>query len=204
MNFHKIIKRFLDFIAALVALLILSPIFLFVFFCLLIVNNGKPFFFQERPGKNGKLFEIIKFKTMADYKAGSNVNIHSLSRVTKIGGFLRKYSLDEIPQLLNVLKGDMSLVGPRPLLTKYLPLYNNTQKKRHNVKPGITGWAQVKGRNSISWEQKFNFDLWYVENQSFNLDLKIIFLTIKRIIVPEGINNGGEVNMPEFTGSNTN
>lgn len=201
MNFYRLIKRFLDLLVSIMAFLILSPIFLFVLICLLYVNKGKPFFFQERPGKLGKLFKIIKFKTMADFKAGKNKDVHSLNRVTKIGSFLRKYSLDEIPQLVNVIKGDMSIVGPRPLLPNYLPLYNEEQKKRHNVRPGITGWAQVKGRNSISWEQKFSYDVWYVKNQSILLDFKILLLTVKRIIIPEGINSDNNMVMPEFTGS---
>ena len=201
MSIYKLIKRLLDFFVSISALLMLSPIFIFVLVCLLFVNKGKPFFFQERPGKSGNLFKIIKFKTMTDFKTGGNEDVHSLNRVTKIGAFLRKYSLDEIPQLINVIKGDMSVVGPRPLLPHYLPLYNEEQNKRHHVRPGITGWAQVKGRNSISWEQKFILDVWYVKNQSFFLDLKILFLTVKRIIIPEGINNGEELNMPEFKGN---
>lgn len=179
----------------------LSPIFIFVLLCLLYVNKGKPFFFQERPGKFGKLFKIIKFKTMTDFKAEKNKNVHNLNRVTKIGSFLRKYSLDEIPQLINVIKGDMSIVGPRPLLPHYLALYNEEQKKRHDVRPGITGWAQIKGRNSISWEQKFNYDVWYVKNQSLLLDVKILLLTVKRVIIPEGINSDNNMVMPEFKGS---
>lgn len=198
---YKIAKRFLDFLVALVAILILSPIFIIVFICLIIVNNGKPFFFQERPGKNERIFKIVKFKTMKDLGPNTSVDIHNLNRVTKIGHFIRKYSLDEVPQLINVIKGNMSIVGPRPLLTSYLPLYNNFQKQRHKVKPGITGWAQVNGRNAISWESKFEYDVWYVENQSFLIDLKIILLTIKKIMRPEGINTSEGANMPEFKGS---
>lgn len=198
---YKTIKRILDFLAALIALFIFSPIFIILLICLLVVNNGKPFFFQERPGKNDKLFRIVKFKTMRDLKPDDAQNVHSLNRVTKIGHFIRKYSLDEIPQLINVIKGDMSIVGPRPLLSSYLPLYNNFQKKRHNVRPGITGWAQIKGRNTISWERKFEYDVWYVENISLLIDLKIIILTIKRIVKPEGINTADGLNMPEFTGT---
>lgn len=198
---YKLFKRLLDIISAIVALLILSPIFFIVLICLVFVNSGKPFFFQERPGKNEKLFKIIKFKTMRDLKPDAKKDVHNLNRVTKIGHIIRKYSLDEIPQLINVMKGDMSVVGPRPLLVHYLPLYNNFQKQRHKVRPGITGWAQVKGRNSISWEQKFDFDVWYVNNQSFFLDIKIILLTIKRLIIPEGINSEEGINMPEFTGT---
>lgn len=198
---YKTFKRLCDLISAVIALLLLSPIFLVILLCLIIVNNGKPFFFQERPGKNEKLFKIVKFKTMKDLDPNAPKDVHNLNRVTKIGHFIRKYSLDEIPQLINVINGDMSIVGPRPLLVHYLPLYNDFQKQRHNVRPGITGWAQVKGRNSISWEKKFDFDVWYVENQSFILDFKIILLTIKRLIIPEGINNSEGMNMPEFTGT---
>lgn len=201
MNSYKLIKRFLDFLVSIIAFIMLSPIFIFVLLCLLYVNKGKPFFFQERPGKFGKLFKIMKFKTMTDFKAEKNKNVHNLNRVTKIGSFLRKYSLDEIPQLINVIKGDMSIVGPRPLLPHYLALYNEEQKKRHDVRPGITGWAQIKGRNSISWEQKFNYDVWYVKNQSLLLDVKILLLTVKRVIIPEGINSDNNMVMPEFKGS---
>lgn len=198
---YSIFKRFFDFIIATIAIVLLSPIFLIVLICLIFVNNGKPFFFQARPGKNEKLFKIIKFKTMRDLNANAKKDVHNLNRVTKIGSFIRKYSIDEIPQLINVIKGDMSLIGPRPLLVHYLPLYNDFQKQRHLTRPGISGWAQVKGRNSISWEKKFELDVWYVKHQSFTLDLKIILLTIKRIIIPQGINNSEGINMPEFTGT---
>jgi lipopolysaccharide/colanic/teichoic acid biosynthesis glycosyltransferase len=197
---YFIFKRFLDFIIAITALLLLAPIFFVVFVCLLIANQGKAFFYQLRPGKNEKVFKIIKFKTMNDKKNENGEFLPFDQRVTKIGNFIRKYSLDEIPQLINVLKGDMSLVGPRPLLTDYLPLYSEEQKKRHNVKPGITGWAQVKGRNSISWNQKFTYDVWYVENISFLLDLQIMLLTAKRLVVPQGINSSDGLNMTTFTG----
>ncbi|MDO7136445.1 sugar transferase [Algibacter lectus] len=197
---YFIFKRFLDLIIALTALLLLAPIFFVVFVCLLIANQGKAFFYQQRPGKNEKVFKIIKFKTMNDKKDANGEFLPFDQRVTKIGNFIRKYSLDEIPQLINVLKGDMSLVGPRPLLTDYLPLYSEEQKKRHNVKPGITGWAQVKGRNSISWNQKFTYDVWYVENISFLLDLQIMLLTAKRLVVPQGINSSDGLNMTTFTG----
>lgn len=197
---YSIIKRLLDFIIAFTALLLLSPVFLVVFVCLLIANEGKAFFYQQRPGKNEKVFKIIKFKTMNDKKDANGEFLPFDKRVTKIGSFIRKYSLDEIPQLINVLKGDMSLVGPRPLLTDYLPLYNAEQKKRHNVKPGITGWAQVKGRNSISWNQKFKYDVWYVENMSLLLDIQILLLTAKRLVVPQGINSSDGLNMTTFTG----
>jgi lipopolysaccharide/colanic/teichoic acid biosynthesis glycosyltransferase len=201
---YKLLKRLLDVFAAICALVLLSPIFIITVICLLIVNNGKPFFYQQRPGKNEKLFSIIKFKTMRDAKKGEESSLHNVSRVTKVGSFIRKYSIDEIPQLINVIKGDMSIIGPRPLLVNYLKLYNNEQKKRHNVRPGISGWAQVKGRNALSWNEKFTYDVWYVNNQSFFLDLKIILLTVKRIIKPEGINNSDSdgTTMPEFKGNN--
>ncbi len=203
MKTYKILKRFLDFSSAIIAFLLLSPLVLIASIALFISNKGSIFFFQERPGKNGEIFKIIKFKTMRDLKS-TDTNAHSLSRITKVGGIIRKYSIDEIPQLINVIKGDMSIVGPRPLLVQYLPLYNEHQKKRHIVLPGITGWAQIKGRNSLSWDEKFNYDVWYVENQSFLLDIKIILLTVLKIIKPDGINNenSGDVVMPEFTGSN--
>ncbi|GGD10120.1 sugar transferase [Hyunsoonleella pacifica] len=198
---YKNIKRLFDFLSAATIFLLLSPVFVIITICLLITNSGKPFFFQLRPGKSESVFKIIKFKTMKDLKPGDEKNVHSLNRVTKIGAFIRKYSIDEIPQLINVIKGDMSIVGPRPLLVHYLPLYNDFQKQRHNVTPGITGWAQVMGRNALTWEKKFELDVWYVKNQSLNLDLKIILLTIKHIIIPSGINNNEGTNMPEFTGT---
>ncbi len=200
---YKIFKRLFDFFSAIVVFILLSPLFIITCISLFITNNGKIFFLQERPGINGKIFKIIKFKTMRDLKS-TDSNAHSLSRITKIGSIIRKYSIDEIPQLVNVIRGDMSIVGPRPLLVHYLPLYNNHQKKRHNVLPGITGWAQVKGRNSLSWDEKFNYDVWYVENRSISLDTKIILLTVKKVIKPDGINNDNDTNivMPEFTGYN--
>lgn len=202
--FYNFIKRLCDVFAALVALLLLSPIFLFTIICLLFTNKGKPFFYQRRPGKNEKIFSIIKFKTMRDPEKGATgSSLHNMNRVTKIGSFIRKYSIDEIPQLINVIKGDMSIIGPRPLLVQYLELYNDEQKQRHNVRPGISGWAQVKGRNSLSWPEKFAYDVWYVNHQSFILDFKIILLTLKRIVKPEGINNSESdgTTMPEFTGN---
>jgi len=187
-------KHFFDFILSAFGLLLLSPVILIIIICLLYVNKGKPFFLQERPGKKGKIFKIIKFKTMRDPKAGEDV--HSPERITKIGSFIRKYSLDEILQLVNVLIGDMSLVGPRPLLIQYLPLYNDEQSKRHDVRPGVTGWAQVKGRNAISWPQKFEYDIWYVDNLSFFLDLKILFLTANKVFKKEGIYSQNNTIMP--------
>ena len=200
--YRYFIKFTLDFLVALIGLLVISPIFLFVMLGLAIANNGKPFFLQKRPGKNEKIFSIIKFKTMNDKKDAKGNLLPDAERLTPSGAFVRKTSLDEIPQLLNVLKGDMSLVGPRPLRTYYLPLYSEEQKKRHNVRPGITGWAQVNGRNAISWTQKFKYDVWYVENLSFMLDLKILFLTIKKVFVREGISQEGHVTTEAFNGKN--
>ena len=186
-------KNILDFLAALIGLFLLSPILLFVTVGLYFANNGKPFFFQLRPGKNEKLFKIIKFKTMNDKIDAEGNLLSDELRLTKIGSFIRKTSLDEIPQLINVLKGDMSLIGPRPLLPEYLPLYSEEQKKRHQVKPGITGWAQVNGRNAISWEQKFEYDVWYVTHCSLILDIKIVLMTVKKVFVSEGISQEGQV-----------
>jgi undecaprenyl phosphate N,N'-diacetylbacillosamine 1-phosphate transferase len=198
--YHSFVKPFLDFIIAVIALLLSSPIFLITCILLILVNNGKPFFIQKRPGKNEKPFHIIKFKTMND-KMDSNRNLlPDEIRLTWVGKWVRKLSLDEIPQLLNVIKGDMSIVGPRPLLTEYLPLYNDIQKQRHFVKPGITGWAQVNGRNSLSWDEKFKLDVWYVDHQSFWLDLKIIVMTIVKVLKREGINSSTSETMEKFQG----
>ena len=199
--YQNYFKRLFDFLIALIALLLLSPVFLLVTFGLFFANNGTPFFLQTRPGKNGRLFKIIKFKTMNDKKDVDGNLLSDEYRLTKIGAFVRKTSLDEIPQLINVLKGDMSLIGPRPLLVQYLPLYNAAQKQRHNIRPGITGWAQVNGRNAISWEQKFAYDVWYVKNCSFVLDIKILVLTIKKVFIREGISQKGEVTMQVFKGN---
>lgn len=195
------IKPILDFFAALIGFLLLSPIFILVTIGLFFANNGKPFFFQTRPGKNEKLFKIIKFKTMNDKKDAHGTLLSDEHRLTKIGSFVRKTSLDEIPQLLNVLKGDMSIIGPRPLLVSYLPLYSDYQKQRHNIRPGITGWAQINGRNAISWEQKFEYDVWYVTNCSFFLDVRILFLTVKKVFIKEGISQEGQATMEVFKGS---
>jgi len=195
------IKPFLDFLAALIGLILLSPILVIVTLLLAIANKGKPFFFQTRPGENERLFSIIKFKTMNDKKDKNDNLLPDAERLTAVGSFVRKTSLDEIPQLLNVLKGDMSLVGPRPLLPEYLPLYTLEQKRRHEVKPGITGWAQVNGRNALSWSDKFKRDVEYVEQQSFVLDCKILFLTLKKVLVSEGISQNGQVGMSKFEGN---
>lgn len=199
--YKSFFKRILDFTLALIGCILLSPIFLMVMIGLFFANQGKPFFFQTRPGKDEQLFRIVKFKTMNDKKGGNGELLSDAERLTPVGAFVRKTSLDEMPQLLNVLKGDMSLIGPRPLLVQYLPLYNKFQKKRHNIRPGITGWAQVSGRNAISWEQKFAYDVWYVENHSFLLDLKILFLTLKKVFVSEGISQEGEATMEVFKGN---
>lgn len=198
--YTSFLKRIFDFLAAFTGLLILSPIFITVVIILLFTNKGKPFFFQIRPGKNEKLFKIIKLKSMNDKKDENGELLPYEDRITKIGEFIRKYSLDEIPQLINVLKGDMSIIGPRPLLVQYLPLYKDWQKRRHEVKPGITGWAQVNGRNAITWKQKFEYDVWYVDNVSVLLDIKIIVRTIKKVLLKEGVNNQANLNMPVFTG----
>lgn len=198
--YKNFLKRLFDFILALIGFLILSPIFLIIMFFLFITNQGEPFFFQLRPGQNGKLFKIIKFKTMNNRKNIDGILLSDSERLTPIGNFVRKTSLDEIPQLINVIKGDMSLIGPRPLLVEYLPLYNDIQARRHDVRPGITGWAQVNGRNAIGWNQKFNLDVWYVDNISFWLDLKIILLTIKKTFLKEGISSETSVTMERFTG----
>ncbi|WP_179006906.1 sugar transferase [Winogradskyella forsetii] len=201
MELYLSIKRFFDFLAALVGLIIVSPLLLTLIIVLAISNNGKPFFYQTRTGINGRLFTIIKLKTMNDKTDKDGNLLPVIYRITKMGNFCRKYSLDEIPQLINILKGDMSLVGPRPLLPKYLPLYNKRQNRRHEVIPGITGWAQVNGRNAISWEEKFEFDVYYVDNQSFLLDLKIIFKTIDKVISRKDVNNSDNDDMPIFTGT---
>ncbi len=199
--YPNLIKRLADFFAALIGILIVSLLLITLIIILAIYNNGKPFFYQTRTGKNGKLFTIIKLKTMNDKKDSEGNLLPVVHRITKVGNFCRKYSLDEIPQLFNILKGDMSLVGPRPLLPKYLPLYNERQNRRHEVTPGITGWAQVNGRNAISWEEKFEYDVHYVDNQSFFLDLRIIFMTIDKVINKKDINNSENEDMPVFTGT---
>jgi len=195
-------KRFFDFCFSLFVLVIFSPVFFSVFFILFVQNNGQAFFFQERPGLFQKPFLIIKFKTMTDERDSHGNLLPDVERITAFGGLIRKLSIDELPQLVNVLKGDMSLVGPRPLLFKYIPLYSKEQLRRHEVRPGITGWAQVNGRNSISWTKKFAYDIEYVEQVSFLLDLKIIFLTIKKVLVREGINQSDARPMQPFNGHN--
>ena len=197
--YPSVIKPFFDFLSALLGFVLLSPIFLLVTILLFFANNGKPFFFQLRPGKNGKIFTIIKFKTMNDKKDNDGNLLSDAKRLTVIGLFVRRTSLDEIPQLLNVIKGDMSIVGPRPLLTSYMHLYNDFQNRRHEVKPGITGWAQVNGRNGISWDKKFEYDVWYVNHISFILDLKILFKTLQKVVISEGINAENEATIEPFS-----
>ncbi|MFV0198743.1 sugar transferase [Empedobacter falsenii] len=199
--YKNFFKRLFDFIIAFVGLIILSPIFIAVMIGLYFANQGKPFFFQARPGKGEKIFKIIKFKTMNDKKDAQGNLLPDAERLTPIGAFVRKTSLDEIPQLINVLKGDMSLIGPRPLLPQYLPLYNETQRKRHLVRPGITGWAQVNGRNAISWQKKFELDVWYVENLSFATDLNVFFTTFKKVFKSEGISQEGQATTTYFEGN---
>ena len=196
------LKRPLDFLVAVIALLALSPVFILIAVLLTIANHGHPFFLQPRPGKNEQIFRIIKFKTMNDKRDKDGNLLPDADRLTAIGKFIRKTSLDEMPQLLNVIKGDMSLIGPRPLLIEYLPLYNEEQKRRHEVKPGITGWAQVNGRNAISWEQKFDYDIWYAEHVSFGLDMKILWMTVQKVFRSEGISQKGYTTMPFFKGKN--
>lgn len=197
------LKRFIDFVIVFFVLAVIWPILLFMAVWLHFANKGAGVFFtQERPGKNGKIFKVIKFKTMTDERDGSGNLLPDERRLTKIGKFIRSASVDELPQLINVLKGDMALIGPRPLLPQYLPLYSREQARRHEVRPGITGWAQVNGRNAISWSKKFELDVWYVDHCSFLLDLKIILLTIKKVFVREGISSDTSVTMEPFTGNN--
>ena len=196
-------KRLIDFFLSFLGFIIISPVFLLLWIWLSIANKGAgAFFFQERPGKDEKIFKVIKFKTMNDRKDASGKLLPDAQRLTKVGKFVRSTSLDEIPQLLNVIKGDMSLIGPRPLRTYYLPLYNDSQKRRHDVRPGITGWAQVNGRNAISWTKKFELDVYYVDNISFSLDVKILLLTIRKVFKREGISQEGNVTTEAFNGSN--
>jgi lipopolysaccharide/colanic/teichoic acid biosynthesis glycosyltransferase len=195
-------KRLFDILVASILTVLLSPIFILTFVVLTIQNNGRVFFFQERPGRNCEQFRIIKFKTMTDAKDHNGNLLPDHLRITLFGGLIRNLSIDELPQLLNVLKGDMSLIGPRPLLFQYLPLYSEKQKRRHLVRPGITGWAQVNGRNSISWTAKFEKDIEYVDNLSFTLDCKIVWLTALKILKRDGINQASDKTMEYFNGTN--
>lgn len=196
-------KRFIDFSIVLTTLLLIWPFLLIITIWLHFANKGAgAFFFQERPGKNGRIFKVIKFKTMTDERDANGNLLPDAERLTKVGRFVRSTSIDELPQLINVLKGDMALIGPRPLLPQYLPLYNKEQARRHEVRPGITGWAQVHGRNAISWTKKFELDVWYVDHCSFWLDMKIIFLTVKKVFIREGISQEGQATMEMFNGHN--
>ncbi len=199
--YKSFFKRLIDIVLSFLGLLLLSPVILIIVLILLVVNKGNPFFMQPRPGKNEVIFKLIKFKTMTNRRDIDGELLCDNERLTKVGNIIRRTSLDEIPQLINVLKGEMSLIGPRPLLVEYLPLYNEEQKKRHNVRPGITGWAQVNGRNAINWADKFKFDIYYVEQISFFLDLKIIFFTIKKVLMSENINSSGTITMEKFSGN---
>lgn len=201
--YKKCLKRLFDFTVVSFVLLIIWPILLVITLWLHFANKGAgAFFLQERPGKNGKIFKVIKFKTMTDERDDEGNLFSDEKRLTKVGKFVRTTSIDELPQLINVLKGDMALIGPRPLLPQYLSLYNKEQARRHDVRPGITGWAQVNGRNAISWSKKFELDVWYVDHCSFLLDLKILFLTIKKVFAREGISSDTSVSMEVFTGNN--
>lgn len=200
--YRNFLKRIVDFIVSLLAFCLLFPLFLIITALLFVANQGSPFFVQARPGKNGRIFRLVKFKTMNDRKDEAGNLLPDADRLTGIGMFIRKTSLDEIPQLINVIKGEMSLIGPRPLLVEYLPLYNEIQKRRHEVRPGITGWAQVNGRNAIGWNEKFELDVWYVDHLEFRLDCKIIFFTLMKVAKSEGISQQGHVTMQKFTGSN--
>lgn len=195
------LKRFFDIIASAIALILLSPIITIVAWQISRKLGSPVLFRQTRPGLNGKPFTMIKFRTMRDAVDKNGSPLPDAERMTPFGNFLRSTSLDELPELWNVFKGDMSLVGPRPLLTEYLPLYSNEQARRHEVRPGVTGWAQINGRNAISWEEKFKLDVWYVDNHSFWLDLKILFLTVKKVFIRDGISAAGEATMSKFTGS---
>ncbi|WP_431472770.1 sugar transferase [Nonlabens sp. SCSIO 43208] len=199
--YRNLIKPTFDILIASLAFITLLPIFILVLIFLLATNSGSPFFLQTRPGKNGRLFKIFKFKTMNDKRKKTGELFPDDVRLTRIGKFVRKTSLDELPQLLNVIKGDMSIVGPRPLLPEYLSLYSKEQSRRHEVKPGITGWAQVNGRNAISWQEKFKLDVWYVDNQSFLIDLNILLRTVKKVFISEGINAKGQATTTPFNGN---
>ena len=200
--YRHFFKRFLDFWIALIVLICISPLLVVVYLWLTIANKGAgALFFQERPGKDGKIFKVIKFKTM-DERGADGELLPDEQRLTKVGRFVRSTSIDELPQLINVLKGDMALIGPRPLLVQYLPLYNKEQARRHEVRPGITGWAQSNGRNAICWSEKFKYDVWYVDHVSFWTDLKVVYMTIVMVLKREGINEDGRATMDAFNGHN--
>lgn len=200
--YRNVFKRLADFFLSLIGFTIISPVFLLLWIWLSIANKGAgAFFFQERPGKGEEIFRVIKFKTMNERRDALGRLLPDAERLTRVGRFVRSTSLDEIPQLLNVIKGDMSLIGPRPLLKQYLPLYNEEQKRRHEVRPGITGWAQVNGRNAISWQQKFEYDVWYVNNISLYLDIKIMWMTMQKVLRREGISSDTSATMEVFKGN---
>ena len=201
--YRRFFKRVIDFLIVFFVLLFIWPILLIITMWLKIANKGAgAFFTQDRPGKNGKIFKVIKYKTMTDERDAEGNLLPDADRLTKVGRFVRSTSIDELPQLINVLKGDMALIGPRPLLPQYLPLYSPEQARRHEVRPGITGWAQIHGRNAISWTKKFEYDVWYVDHCSFLLDLKIVFLTVKKVFIREGISQEGQATMEFFNGHN--
>lgn len=211
--YRHFFKRFFDFWISLIALICISPILLIVGICLYIANGkgnpslegggwGRLLFFQERPGKDGKIFKVIKFKTMTDERDANGELLPDADRLTKVGKFVRSTSIDELPQLINVLKGDMALIGPRPLLVQYLPLYSKEQARRHEVRPGISGWAQCHGRNAISWKQKFEYDVWYVDHLSLMTDLKVIWITVQKVLQRDGINEEGQATKEPFNGHN--
>ena len=201
--YKRCFKRLIDFTISFCVLAVIWPILLVIAIWLRYANKGAgAFFLQERPGRNGKIFKIIKFKTMTDERDADGKLLPDAQRLTQIGRFIRSTSIDELPQLFNVLKGDMALIGPRPLLAEYLPLYSKQQARRHEMRPGITGWAQCHGRNAISWTKKFELDVWYVDHCSFLLDLKIIFLTVRKVFIREGISQEGQATMEMFNGKN--
>lgn len=199
--YQKVGKRLIDVIVSAMALLVLLPVLLLLVIVLAMANLGNPFFVQSRPGRNERIFTLVKIKTMNDRLDSNGVLLPDIDRLTPIGRLVRRTSLDELPQLWSVLKGDMSLIGPRPLLMEYLPLYNDQQRRRHAVRPGITGWAQVNGRNTLSWKKKFEYDVWYVDNLSFGLDCKIMALTIQKVLKSEGISSVSSATMEKFTGT---
>ena len=201
--YRHFLKRFFDFWISLIALICISPILIVVTIWLHFANKGAgAFFFQELPGKGGKIFKVMKFKTMTDERDASGNLLPDADRLTRVGTFVRSTSIDELPQLINVLKGDMALIGPRPLLVQYLPLYSKEQMRRHDVRPGISGWAQCHGRNQISWTEKFKLDVWYVDHLSLLTDLKVIFITIKKVLFREDINSDNDATMEDFNGTN--
>jgi len=201
--YGSFLKRVIDFMLSLVGLIGISPFLLFFTVLLFFVNRGSPFYLHERPGRNGRIFRLIKFKTMSDRRDANGMLLSDVQRLTSIGRFMRSLSLDEFPQLINVLKGDMSLIGPRPLLVRYLPLYNARQLRRHEVRPGMTGWAQINGRNALSWQEKFEYDVWYVDNVCFLLDVKILWMTMLKVLQRDGINATDDVMMTPFIGNDT-